>query len=72
VVTSFPHELGIAGIISALIVGKAWNSVQPPSQTMFTLRIMNGLPVRASAEQCMVDNQNDDRANNGDQNTIKI
>ena len=34
--------------------------------------IMDGLPVRANAEHCMVDNQNDDRANNGDQNTIEI
>ena len=68
----FPLWLGTAGIISALIVGKAWSSAQPPSRSRLTLRIMNGLPVRANAEQCMVDNQNDDRANNGDQDTVKI
>jgi hypothetical protein len=33
---TFPW-LGIAGIISALIVGKAWSSALPPSRSMFAL-----------------------------------
>ena len=64
----FPHQLGIAGII----FGRAWGSAPPPSRSMFALRLVNDLTMRVSAEQCMVDNQNDDRAHNGDQNTVKV
>jgi hypothetical protein len=39
---------------------------------MLTLRTIDGPPVRANPEQCMVDNKNDDRANNGNQAALKF
>lgn len=43
-----------------------------PSRSMLPHRSMNNLQVRASAEQRVVDKQNNDRANNGDQDAVKI
>ena len=67
-VVTLPLTFEIAAIISALVLGRRGVL----RSLLREVRIMNGLPVRADAEQRMVDNQNDDRANNGDQDTVKI